>query len=168
MIQEYSKEFYQDVVEIFWLTSAKKNFESDQEKINFQHKYLDDYLTHKEKVCLVYTQNQKAIGYIIGVLSYTELEINQHALLKHFKNELKDYPTELHINFHPNFQGGGKGSQLIQAFEDKAFTKNSKGIFLLTGAQARNVHFYLKNDYLIICEKEINGLNILFMGKCSK
>lgn len=170
MIREYQAQDYSDIVEIFWLTSAKKEFKDADEKEQFQRKYLDYYLEHSHFIGQVFIDEDlhKVVGYIIGVSHYHESELSEHLLLKNFIKEIKSFPSELHINFHPDFQGGGRGSQLIHAFEQACVNKKSKGIFLLTAKGARNIGFYHKNNYLSICEKNLFGSDIVFMGKSIK
>ena len=168
MISEYQTEDYNDVVEIFWLTSTKKSFEDESEKAEFQKKYLDYYLNHPQFIGLVFKEDKKVIGYIIGLHLFTKQQISSHPLLKSFQDCLGEYPSELHINFHPDYQGGGKGSHLIQAYEKHVKDNNGNEIFLITLEGARNVNFYLKNNYVIKSQQCINNAELVLMSRSVK
>ncbi len=51
---------------------------------------------------------------------------------------MADYPSHLHIDLLPRFQGGGNGRQLIELQLAALRDRGSRGVHL--GARARNVH----------------------------
>lgn len=162
MIRPYAHADYPNVREIFWETSSKTEFESEQVKERFQNIYLDYYLDHKDFIGLIYENDEddkEVQGYIIGLKAFDNELFNLHPIYKNFSSLIKDYPSELHINLTGETQGKGVGSQLISDFENNL---NTTGVFLLTSKHVRNFNFYLKNYYQVLKELE-NG--VVFMGK---
>lgn len=168
MIREYQKKDFGSVKNIFWLTSAKKNFDSDKEKIAFQNKYLDFYLEHSKFKGLVYVEDNKVVGYIIGLHLMDAKLINDIDSLVDFKEHLKNEPSELHINFDPAYQGGGRGSKLLKAYEELIIDYDGNEIFLITLAGARNESFYLNNGYQLKASKTMNTSSLVLLTKSIK
>jgi GNAT superfamily N-acetyltransferase len=159
MIRPYAVNDYPSVREIFWETSAKKDFKDQAEKDNFQKKYLDFYLDHSEFIGFVFEEEGEVQGYIIG-LKYFALELyTLHPIYKNFTDLINEFPSELHINLTQSTQGKGVGSQLLSRLEQELKTS---GVFLLTNKSARNYQFYLKNNYQ--CLKELSN-GVVFMSK---
>lgn len=168
MIRNFNEKDFEALTDIFWLTSAKTDFESSDAKLSFQKKYLDDYLFHDDFIGLVYLEDDKVVGYIVGLLNLKDSYIINHNMLKLFHDDILPHSTELHINFHPKYQGGGKGSKLISEFEKLVKSKNGENIFLITAKDARNVSFYQRNGYDVKSNKISQGSEIIMMSKCVK
>lgn len=162
MIRPYTYEDYPSVREIFWETSTKTQFQNQEEKDQFQKQYLDFYIDHSDFIGFVYEENGFVEGYIIGLKVFDEKLFSLHLIYKNFKDLIKEYPSELHINLTQATQGKGVGSKLVNEFENALVTN---GVFLLTSKHARNFHFYLKNHYE--CLKELDS-GVVFMGKSLK
>jgi ribosomal protein S18 acetylase RimI-like enzyme len=154
----------EDLKEIFFLTSQRKQFLNQQEKEEFYQKYLGCYLQLKAPWNLAYSDNGKILGYIVG--DKTSLEyIKFHAYLSLFTEEMKTYPAHLHINIHPTAQGRGLGSKLIENFEKELKKQGVRGVHLLTSPHDLNVKFYHKNGYSFTREREFHQTPLLFMAK---
>jgi GNAT superfamily N-acetyltransferase len=159
-----SLEYWDRVVDIFYESSYKKEFNSEIEKNDFLYKYLGIYKDKYPDLFLVAVKNEEVLGYICGVHD-SKLETSLYDLLPHyslFEDLYAKYPAHLHINLSSKSRGLGVGSILIEAFEELS---SSGGIHLITGPKARNRSFYLKNNYSFECIREFKGLELLFMGK---
>ena len=126
---------YQQIVEIFWLTSTKTKFDSSDEKNLFQQKYLDSYLS--KDFVFVALQNE-VLGYLLWRVEKRE------------ENFLTLYPSHLHINCHPLKQGKGIGGKLIDQLKIQLSNKNINGVHLITLYGHQNMSFYQKNEFKIL------------------
>lgn len=163
---ETEDEFFQ-VQEIFYESSSKKTFSSINERADFQYKYLDLYKIKYPGIFFVYKEKDRVLGYICGAIDCNkDLELNElNPHFEKFKNCFNDYPAELHINCHVDSRGMGIGSQLIAYFENKLKEINICGVHLITAPEAKNVNFYRKNQYSFETNRDINGANLLLLGK---
>ena len=98
--------------------------------------------------------SEKAMDYFSEKMSYYKL----------FKDQYKDYPAHLHINCHPQFQGLGAGSLLIQSLIKRLRQNGSCGLHLVTDPQAANVVFYGKNGFEPVVTRSVNNYGHVMMG----
>ena len=161
------KSYYEQVKNIFWLTSSRTEFRTIEQKLKFQEQYLDYYWNHWPQLFFFAVEDEKVLGYICGVLdSSKEKRLYEIvAYYRLFEDFFITYPSHLHINMHPDAQGKGLGSQLLAVFEYAVKEMGSLGVFLITSLQAQNVKFYQKNAYTFSLERRWCGAKILFMGK---
>ena len=147
-IVKYKPEYYDQVESIFFDNSTKKEFSSEEERRNFLNKYLVHYLENCSESCFV-ALNEKVIGYILICVDTAKDDdlLRLNPTLKNYQNHFSDYPAHLHINTHSSQQGKGVGGKLLN---DAIAKINVKGIHLITAQNARNVHFYLKNNFQIV------------------
>jgi GNAT superfamily N-acetyltransferase len=150
---------------IFWETAARKMFQSIDERVHFQERYLNLYL--ENGIALVARLEGEVVGYIIGVTdTLARPDILQHnPHLKNFEDLFKRYPAHLHINCTERVRGQGMGGVLLQAFEAELRKLAVVGVHLITAAGARNISFYNKNGYEHRVERLWEGRSLLFMGK---
>jgi GNAT superfamily N-acetyltransferase len=149
----YKVSYYEQVEEIFWLTSAR--IPEEWERESFKKKYLDDYLHH---LCFVALEHDRVLGYILCQPD----PLQAPRSLEVFKDFTADYPAHLHINTHPKAQGKGVGAALLKKLEEQLQGMGVKGVHLVTNAEARNRFFYEKNDYIPIHEA---AQKLLMLGK---
>jgi ribosomal protein S18 acetylase RimI-like enzyme len=162
VIRSYGPQDFSQLVDIFWETSARQNFSSDQEKAAFRHQYLDAYLND---VVLVATEGERVLGYILCQLDTLAHQSEWSPHLALFADLYEQYPAHLHINFRSESRGGGLGSALVVALEKMLAQRNIKGLHLITAAHARNVSFYNKNGFSHQVAREWKSSALLFMGK---
>ncbi len=161
LIRPYQPSDYSRVVDIFWETSARREFNSTSEREKFQQQYLDDYLT---QIALVY-ETQNVAGYVVATLDTLGMREKWPLHLALFEDLYARYPAHLHINLTSELRGQGVGSQLLAALEKVLKEHHIPGVHLITSGAARNVSFYLHNDYSHKVERLWNDHPLLFLGK---
>lgn len=160
-------QYYQQIQEIFWETSARSDFADLAEKKDFENRYLGIYLESYAEFVFVACEGQRVVGYILGAPDTLKaeaiLKANLHMAI--FEDMYQRYPAHLHINLRAETRGQGIGSELIKAFEDYLIKKSVTGLHLITSSTARNVSFYLKNGFVHKVERLWNGRPLLLLGK---
>jgi ribosomal protein S18 acetylase RimI-like enzyme len=152
----------QQLSEIFFESSSKKDFLNQEDKDKFFWKYMGFYLTHYPEFTFIAHADFKVLGYILGMpFSHDPslYEIQPH--MKTFEEEFQEYPGNLHINCHVDSRGMGLGEKLITQFEEFLKVNGCLGYHAMTGPESRNKSFYKKLGFEF--EKEKNG--ILLLGK---
>lgn len=165
-----TNEELQQVLEIFFESSAKKNFKSIKERADFQFKYLGYYLENYPELFLIFKDEDQVLGYICGCKNSAD-EDELMGIVPHYRtflNEYDDFPSELHINMHTSARGKGIGSKLIREFEQLLIAGGVNGVHLITVPTARNVGFYRKNGYVFEHIRDYCGTDLLLMGKSLK
>jgi len=160
----------EQIKEIFFLTTSRKNFETPEDKEFFFQKWTSHYFEHRPGFIYVALDGEiepKVLGYLtiepdtLGAKNF--FLDHSHYLL--FEDFYKDFPSHLHINCHPETQGMGIGSALIDKASNDLKDLGLKGLHLITSPTARNVAFYRKNGFLVERTRTFNDVNYLFMGK---
>jgi GNAT superfamily N-acetyltransferase len=162
VIRSYESQDFSQLVEIFWETSARQSFSSDEEKAAFRHQYLDAYLND---VVFVAAEGERVLGYILCQLDTLAKKSEWSPHLALFADLYEQYPAHLHINFRSDSRGAGLGSGLVKALEESLLRRNTRGLHLITAAEARNVSFYNKNGFSHQVAREWKSSALLFMGK---
>lgn len=124
-------------------------------------KYFDPYFAG-DGIIFYFKNNNKVLGYIFGSL---KLDKDNHPYYKLINDELSFYEAHLHINCLPGYEGQGIGSKLLMALENELALRSVKGVHLVTLDGAKNVQFYLKNNYQTLTSVTHNGVSLLFLGK---
>lgn len=162
-----NSDYYKQIQDIFWETSARSDFENEVEKAEFEKRYLGIYLKDYSDLVFVAVNEERVLGYILGSPSTSDgkdiLLANPH--LEVFADMFDQYPAHLHINLRAETRGHGIGSELIATFEQSLRAKSVMGLHLITAPTARNVSFYIKNGFMHQVEKSWNGRPLLFLGK---
>ena len=156
-------ELFEQVSSIFFESSIKKSFLSEQEKKDFRYKYLDYYKNNYPEFFLIAKKGNKVLGYVCGSpdsIKDSEL-FNIVPHYKAFEDYYGELNAHLHINLHSESRGLGIGSNLLREFEKL----NRGAVHLLTSPDADNRNFYLKNGYNIEKIKNFQGVTLLLMGK---
>lgn len=90
--------------------------------------------------------NPRDVIFLLGLRGLKKYEEELYA-----GDLLEKYPAHLHINLLPEYQRGGLGGILIEAFEEKMREATARGIHLVTTDENRKaVEFYRKHGYEII------------------
>lgn len=163
VIKLIEKSDFEMVRNIFWETSAKDSFKSQEEKEHFEYIYLGYYLKEFIDCFFVYKEDEVVLGYICcepfissGSNVYKHLPYHEN-----FRENFKEYPSELHINLSTKSQGKGIGSKLIDYLCAQLIEKKSSGVTAFTLFHAENVKFYKKNGF----EEAAHSNGILMLGK---
>jgi ribosomal protein S18 acetylase RimI-like enzyme len=158
-----SDDHYQEIVDIFFESSAVKTFKDNQAKQEFKRKYLDHYIENYPNYCFVAEESNSIFAYIL-CCPHTLLDeylLSAHPHLSLFNDCYEEFPAHLHINTAASARGKGVGSRLIE----KLVSILDSPVHLITATGERNVGFYLKNGFRQISEKEFKGSKLLLLGK---
>ena len=160
---------FEEIKTIFFLTSPRKSFDSPEIKDAFFKKWVGHYMTQRlDFFYVAYDEVQKK------VLGYLTIEPDSKAVIDRFHNHIHykafvdyyaEYPAHLHINCHPETQGKGIGSKLIERASQDLKNLKISGLHLITAPTARNVSFYRKNGFEFEIIKTIDDIDYLLMGK---
>jgi GNAT superfamily N-acetyltransferase len=154
-------DFKDQLSEIFFETSTKKEFKNSEEKETFFWKYVGFYLSHYPEYAWLAVQEGKVLGYVLG-MPFTQdpslFAIQPH--LKAFSHEFKNYPAHLHINCHHDARGKGVGKRLVHTLLGQLKAQNIPGLHIMTGPDSENKLFYQKLGF----EHEFVMNSILLMG----
>lgn len=145
---------YQQIVSIFFETSAKKSFKDLNEKRSFQFNYLDYYLEKFPQFCFYAIKENRVLGYIVAS-SNSNYHFNQMDYYHYFEKFLTKYPSHLHINCSSLSQGQGVGSKLWQELRGTLISNQIHSLHIITTRSSRNVGFYQKNSF-----KEVHSVNL--------
>ncbi len=164
IISRVEKKDVPELREIFFESSARKDFKDEAERDIFYRKYVGLYLEEAPELALV-AKSDKILGYILGMeKNEGEVRVLQPHL-EIFSDLFERFPAHLHINLHKDSRGLGIGSKLLIEFENLLSKKGVAGVHLMTSPSSRNSSFYRKNGYLFEETREYSGNGILFMGK---
>ena len=155
----------EQVQDIFFESSTKKEFKDANDKEAFYDKYLGFYLKHYPELAWV-AMDDKVLGYVVAAPSSQRddlMSIQPH--LKEFESYFEAYPAHLHINCHRDSRGKGIGGLLVKAVETGLKARNIHGVHIMTGPDAFNKKFYLKLGFDFEVLKDFHASPILFMGK---
>ncbi len=161
----FQKDIMKQVEEIFFLSTSKKTFESEEKRLNFFKRWCGDYQTHYPEEFFVVLEGEKVLGYLSGCQdSFAALERLDVPGFSVFKDSFLTFPAHLHINFHPDARGKGLGSLLVEHYMKVLKGQGIKGLHLVTSPEAMNVNFYLRLGFTHTVTKEFKGSNLYFMG----
>ncbi len=151
--------------EIYFETSAKKDFRNEQEREAFFRKYLGHYLEHYAEYFWI-AKSDRILGYMAGspvTRNEAFYELQPH--LRTFESFYETYPAHLHVNFHSDARGMGLGSKLFLELEKQFQRMNITGVHIMTGPDSRNKSFYQRLGFNFEVTLDFQGTDILLMGK---
>ncbi len=154
-----------EVREIFFESSTRKDFASEEERESFYRKYVGIYFERFPQFAFA-AKGERVLGYIVGAPQSHLPElmaIQPH--LKSFETYFRDFPAHLHINCHSEARGLGVGSQLTEHLMARFQEANIKGLHIMTGPESRNKNFYQKLGFDFEVTLTYSGNPILMMGK---
>lgn len=164
-LKKFSLEFKPQVDEIFFESSAKKDFKNEEEKEAFRYKYLGFYLEKYPDLALM-AGEERILGYTVGALDSKDQGLQRiQPHLNLFQEYFDKFPAHLHINCHALSRGMGIGSFLIKELEKLFAVHGVIGYHIMTSPDARSRDFYQKLGLHFEVIKEFHGTEILFMGK---
>ena len=164
---DLKKDIHKSVRDIFFLSTSKKEFASEDHKEEFFNKWCGDYLRkYPETFFLAFDSNGKLLGYLSGALDTLEtLKTLRVPGVIHFSHLYEKYPAHLHINFHPEARGMGLGSLLVNHFCQFLIDRKIKGVHLITSKEAKNVSFYERLGFNATESFNQGPMGLFFMGK---
>jgi GNAT superfamily N-acetyltransferase len=135
------------VEDIFFATSVR-SFAPGPERDAFRERWLGRYLAGGTDITLLALAGRARVaGYLVGALENPaeQARFADIAYLRHdFADLCRSFPAHLHINLAAQFRGRGIGARLIAAFAAAAGAGGARGMHVVTGANERNVGFYLR------------------------
>lgn len=160
-----TKKDLEELREIFFESSSRKDFKDDADKNHFFEKYLGLYLRRFPEYFWV-AREGRILGYMAGAPVTRDPElygIQSH--LSTFESYFQEYPAHLHVNFHPDARGMGLGSKLFSELEKQLQETGIRGIHIMTGPDSRNKSFYHRLGFTFEVTLSYQGTPILLMGK---
>ncbi len=152
--------------EIFFVSSSRQQFASDEEKENFFARWTSYYFLHEPQlIFLVVDSKDNVLGYLTGCADSVKakpiltLANSRYPL---FEDQFSRFPAHLHINCSPAARGQGVGSKLISHFVN---VLSRPGVHLVTSPGMRNVQFYQRNGFTYELTRHWNESPLLFMGR---
>lgn len=158
-------EKFEEVMEIFFEASTKKDFASMEERVRFLVKYLGVYVQSYPELCLIALKDDSVVGYCCGMPNTPPELYEQVPHLEIFEDQFEEYGAHLHINCSAASRGQGIGQKLMAEFESMMKMEGAEGIHIITSPTARNVQFYKKLNYNHEVLREFNKISLLFLGK---
>lgn len=154
--------------ELFFITSARKSFASEEEKEQFFQKWTAFYFANSSEYIYLALKDGELLGYLTGhphSAQCRELYLNNFTFAI-FEDYHFDFPAHLHINCHPQSARKGIGRKLIDRFCSDLSSMGIGGVHIVTSPVAENVLFYQKCgfDFRLVRNMEKN-FELLFMGK---
>jgi len=166
IIRNFIESDLDQVREIFFDSSTRKNFKDQVEKDLFEWKYLGFYLHQYPSFCFIAEFAGKILGYVVGASeTWTDELIKIQPHLECFKGYFSEYPAHLHINCHADARGKGVGSELMCRIICEFNILFAPGLHIMTGVDSSNREFYRKLGFDFEVLENFNGHPIVLMGK---
>lgn len=156
------------VMQIFFLSSSKKEFCNDLEKDNFFNTWVMPYFNNYKNLFFIALNEKKEIlGYLSGCIDSVDfMKYCPHESYRLFSDLFVNYNAHLHINCDPKSRGKGVGTKLINYYiEVLESYSDVKGVHIITNPKSRNVNFYQANKFYFLEKRVLNNYSYLFMGK---
>lgn len=139
-----------EINNIFFESSAQRNFSSLDEKESFRNRSLGRYITsHINSFFVALDETGSVVGYLAGCLENpTNLDhFSDIAYFKDIVDLCERYPAHFHINLTGNYRNRGLGRQLVERFVEYATLHSIEGIHIVTSTYSRSVPFYKRNGF---------------------
>lgn len=165
LIRNFEQDDLGEVREIFFESSSRKVFASEEERQSFFYKYVGIYLEHYPQFAFVAVEH-RVLGYVLGAPLTNDpalLKVQPHLAL--FGAWFEIYPAHLHINCHVDARGKGLGKRLVERLEKLVKAIRINGLHIMTGVDAENKNFYLRLGFQVETVQNFHGSEILLMGK---
>ena len=157
-----------DVLEIFFESSATTTFASQAARQEFSQKWLLRYLHELPQSCFAaITASGRCAGYLAGAFA-TPLGpglFADHDHLAAFREEISRAPAHLHINVRSDWRGRGLGARLVEAFIDACRVRQICGVHVLTGLGQRNNTFYRRCGFKEIATRDFGGRSLCLLQR---
>jgi GNAT superfamily N-acetyltransferase len=134
-----------DIDKIFFESSAKRDFCSEEEKQIFREVSLGRYLVrHRDSFFVALDDARRAVGYLAGCLENpTKLDhFNDIAYFRYIDDICQNYPAHLHVNVADQYRNRGLGTALVERFAEWAKLHSVERIQVVTSSGSRSIPFY--------------------------
>ena len=132
-----------EIDNIFFESSAKRDFCNDEEKQSFREVSLGRYVVrHRDSFFVALDDAGPAVGYLAGCLE-------NPAKLDHFKDIAyfryiddicQNYPAHFHVNIAGQYRNRGLGTTLVKRFAEWATLHSVEGIQVVTSSVLEASH----------------------------
>jgi GNAT superfamily N-acetyltransferase len=159
---------YDSLAEIFFLTSGRKAFQSESEKLDFLQTWTAIYLQYYPSYTFLSLSASGLLeGYLTGCPDTASYQLRQQKIpyLNIFADSYTRYPAHLHINCHPDHQGKGVGRRLIESYVALLAQEKVPGVHILTSVDAANINFYRALAFSHTIVKTWKNSELLLMGR---
>jgi GNAT superfamily N-acetyltransferase len=134
-----------DIDNIFFESSAKRDFCNEEEKQSFREMSLGRYIVrHRDSFFVALDDAGRAVGYLAGCLENpTKLDhFNDIAYFQYIDDICQNYPAHLHVNIAGQYRNRGLGTTLVERFAELAKLHSVEGIQVVTSSASRSIPFY--------------------------
>ena len=157
-----------DIDDIFFTSSARRDFCSQEERHAFREMSLGRYIEkHRSSFFVALDDAGHAAGYLAGCLE-NPLALNHFNDVAYFHsiNDLcRDYPAHLHVNVAARHRNRGLGTALVGQFAQWAKLNSVEGIHLVTSSTARSIPFYRRSGFVELITFPWNSETSVCMGR---
>jgi GNAT superfamily N-acetyltransferase len=157
-----------DIDDIFFESSVRRDFCSQQEREAFRDMSLGRYIEkYRDSFFVALDDAGRAVGYLAGCLENpTKLNLfNDVSYFRYIDDICQDYPAHLHVNVTERHRNRGLGTALVERFADWAKLHSVKGIHLVTSSSARSIPFYRRLSFIELRTLSWNSGTSVCMGR---
>jgi GNAT superfamily N-acetyltransferase len=157
-----------DIEDIFFQSSAKRDFCTEKERQSFREKWLGRYiLKHRDSFFVAFDDAGRAIGYLAGCLENptTLYHFNDIGYLSFIDDICQIYPGHFHVNVAEQCRNHGLGVVLVEQFANWARFRAVPGIHLVTSSTSRSVPFYRRSGFSELRTFPWNSGTAVCMGR---
>jgi GNAT superfamily N-acetyltransferase len=133
-----------EIDDIFFESSARRDFCSQEEKQSFREMSLGRYIVKHRDSFFVALDDARCVGYLAGCLENPTklIHFDDVSYFRYIEDICQDYPAHLHINIAERYRSRGLGATLIERFADWAKLHSVGGIQIVTSSTSRSIPFY--------------------------
>ena len=157
-----------EIDKIFFVSSAKQDFSSSQEKDSFRERSLGRYIAnHRKSFFVALDESDRAVGYLAGCLK-DPTQLAHFRDIEYFQtisDICRDYPAHLHVNVAPQCRNHGLGAALVERFALWARLHSVEGIHLVTSSTSRSIPFYRRSGFRELRTFPLNSGISVCMGR---
>jgi GNAT superfamily N-acetyltransferase len=156
------------VREIFFLSSSRQNFASDEEREKFFTTWTEYYFKFCPELILLDRDAGQVRGYLMGCADSRAAEAFYAERLPSyavFADLFARFPAHLHINVHPLGRSQGVGARLIAEFSKQLLKRGVRGLHIVTSPDSENREFYKRNGFSFEEKRPWQKHTLLFMGR---
>jgi len=140
-----------DIDDIFFKSSARRDFCSQAEKQAFREMSLGRYLEkHRSSFFVALDDAGRAVGYLAGCLKnpLTLNHFNDVSYFHYIADICQEYPAHLHVNIAERYRRRGLGTALVGQFAEWSKLHSVEGIHLVTSSASRSIPFYRRSEFV--------------------
>jgi GNAT superfamily N-acetyltransferase len=157
-----------DIDDIFFESSAKRDFRTHEEKQSFREMSLGRYIVnHRDSFFVALNSAGRAVGYLAGCLENpTKLDhFNDIAYFRYIDDICQNYPAHLHVNIAEQYRWRGVGAALVERFVNWGELHSVAGIQLVTSSTSRSIPFYRRLGFTELRRFPWNSGTAVCMGR---